>query len=54
VEKMADHAEFLLSPAHHDRFKQQALKRASAFDLQRVLPEYLRIYEEVMAPESVN
>ncbi len=54
VEKMADHAEFLLDPQHHDKFKQQALKRAAAFDLARVLPEYLRIYDGVLAPQSAD
>ena len=32
------------------KFKQQALKRAAAFDITRVLPEYLRIYERGPSP----
>jgi glycosyltransferase involved in cell wall biosynthesis len=54
VEKMADHAEFLLDPKHHEKFKRQALKRAATFDLAHVLPEYLRIYDGVLAPQSVD
>ena len=54
VEKMAEHAEFLLASQHHEKFKQQALKRAAAFDLARVLPEYLRIYDGVLAPQSAD
>ena len=51
---MADHAEFLLDPAHHEKFKQKARDRADAFAIDRVLPEYLRIYNEVLSPEAVD
>jgi N-acetyl-alpha-D-glucosaminyl L-malate synthase BshA len=54
VEKMAEHAEFLLAPQHHEKFKQQALKRAAAFDITRVLPEYLRIYNGVLAEQPAD
>ena len=54
VEKMADHAEFLLSPQHHKKFKRQALKRASSFELSHVLPQYLKIYEGVLDPQSAD
>lgn len=54
VERMADHAEFLLDPANHGRFRQQALDRAATFDLDEVMPEYLRIYHQVLSPEAVD
>ena len=54
VSMMADHAEFLLDPAHHEKFKQKARDRADSFAIDRVLPEYLRIYNEVLSPEAVD
>lgn len=54
VEQMADHAAFLLDPAHLERFRTQAKERAMSFSIDRVLPAYLRIYNAVLSPESVD
>ncbi len=54
VTMMAEHAEFLLDPAHHEKFRGQAKDRAATFAIDRVLPEYLRIYNQVLSPETVD
>ncbi|MBL6618835.1 MAG: N-acetyl-alpha-D-glucosaminyl L-malate synthase BshA [Flavobacteriales bacterium] len=54
VDQMAEHAAFLLDDANLDRFRGQARKRALTFGIDRVLPEYLRIYNEVLSPETVD
>ena len=51
---MADHAEFLLSPANLERFREQALQRARNFAIDRILPEYLGLYDRVLSPEAVD
>ena len=52
--QMADHAEFLLSPANLERFREQALQRARNFAIDRILPEYLGLYDRVLSPEAVD
>jgi N-acetyl-alpha-D-glucosaminyl L-malate synthase BshA len=54
VQKMAEHAEFLLKKENHGRFKAQAKERALSFGIDRILPQYLRIYNEVLSTEAVN
>ena len=50
VERMADHAAFLLAPENHTRFRKQALDRASSFHIDAVLPLYLAAYERILSP----
>ena len=52
VDRMADHADFLLSPENHARFRKQALERASAFHIDVVLPRYLGAYERILSHEA--
>ena len=54
IEKMADHAEFLLDPEHLERFREQARSRASAFHIDKVLPAYLKAYEGILTPQATN
>ena len=54
VERMADHAAFLLDPDNHDRFRRQALERASAFHIDAVLPKYLAAYERILTPQPTS
>ena len=54
VDKMADHADFLLDGDNHERFRQQALERAASFSIDHVLPQYLRIYEAVLSPLNLT
>lgn len=54
VERMAEHALFLLDPENHERFRVQAKERAGAFSIENILPEYLRIYDAVRATQGVN
>ena len=53
-EQMANHAEFLLAPANLERFREQALQRAGNFAIDRILPEYLGLYDRVLSPEAVD
>ncbi|MEC8759054.1 MAG: N-acetyl-alpha-D-glucosaminyl L-malate synthase BshA [Bacteroidota bacterium] len=50
VERMADHAAFLLAPENHERFRKQALERASSFHIDAILPLYLAAYERILTP----
>ena len=50
VERMGDHAAFLLDPDNHDRFRRQAIERASSFHIDAVLPKYLAAYERILTP----
>lgn len=54
TEQMADHAEFLLAPANLERFREQAHRRAGNFAIDRILPEYLGLYDRVLSPEAVD
>jgi len=54
VERMADHADFILSPENHARFRKQALERASAFHIDVVLPHYLGAYERILSHEAAT
>ncbi len=54
IEKMADHAEFLLDPEHLGRFREQARSRASAFHIDKVLPAYLKAYEGILTPQVTD
>ena len=54
IEKMADHAEFLLDPEHLERFREQARSRASAFHIDKVLPAYLKAYEGILTPQATD
>ena len=50
VERMADHAAFLLAPENHEQFRKQALERASSFHIDAILPLYLAAYERILTP----
>ena len=54
VERMADHAAFLLAPENHDQFRKQALERASSFHIDAVLPLYLTAYERILTPHPTT
>ena len=54
VERMADDAAFLLSPENHDKFRKQALKRASAFHIDVILPHYLKAYERILSHQATT
>ena len=54
VERMADHAAFLLDLDNHDRFRRQALERASAFHIDAVLPKYLAAYERILTLQPTS
>ncbi len=54
VERMADHAAFLLAPENHPRFKKQAIERASAFEINAVLPHYLEAYERILSQQPAT
>ena len=48
IEDMARNTLIVLDPANHDKFKQDALKRAKEFDLKFILPLYVNYYQEVI------
>ncbi len=48
IDDMAKNALIVLDPANHDRFKQEALKRAKVFELKNILPLYVNYYQEVI------
>ena len=52
VDTMGDHAAFLLDPAHHERFRNQARERAARFGIDTVLPAYLEAYDRILQPQS--
>lgn len=52
VDTMADYAAFLLDPAHHERFRNQARERAARFGIDTVLPAYLEAYDRILQPQS--
>ena len=52
VDTMGDHAAFLLDPAHHERFRNQARDRAARFGIDTVLPAYLEAYDRILQPQS--
>jgi len=54
VAQMAKHAEFLLKEENHHRFKTQARDRAHSFSIDLIMPEYMRIYNEVLSPEAAD
>ena len=48
VEEMAKHVHYLTEkPERLNKFKQQALERSKAFDLQNILPQYEKIYYQL-------
>ena len=53
VEEMTRNAKIILSDENLPRFKEGALKRASEFDIEKILPMYESFYEEVLHPQNV-
>lgn len=55
IQKMANYAlEILKEDAELNKFKQQAKERALGFDIKKVIPLYLDLYEKVLHLESTN
>ena len=50
IEAMADRSlEILLDPILHEKFKKNAYTRALQFDIKKIVPQYLALYERVKA-----
>ena len=48
IEAMAEKALYILTnPKIHAQFKKNALKRAKEFDIKKIVPQYLELYEKV-------
>jgi len=55
VDTMAKRAlDILTNPKVHDRFKKNAFQRAKQFDIQRIVPQYLELYERVIEEMKVK
>ena len=54
-ESMGEQAAYILSqPERFQRFREQALEQARAFELDRVLPMYEALYESVLVAKPVS
>ena len=48
VDTMAKRTLHILSPKHLEHFKENAVKRAKAFDVRRILPKYEALYNRLL------